>query len=167
MHIVEAAISQTILANRPKAAFVAYSGGSDSTALLMALKRVYPSLPLTALHVNHRLNANSDAWEKHCVSECRDLSIEIHVTRLNLSLVNNIEAAAREKRYAFFSKFLKESDVLFVGHHLQDQVETTLMRIFQGRGIIQMPLRRNLGQGTLVRPFLGLKPESLREYVSI
>ena len=167
MHIVEAAISQTMLPNRPKTAFVAYSGGSDSTALLMALNRVYPSLPLTALHVNHRLNANSDAWEKHCVSECRDLGVEIHVTRLNLSLVNNIEAAAREKRYAFFSKFLEESDVLFVGHHLQDQVETTLMRIFQGRGIIQMPLRRNLGQGTLVRPFLGLKPEILREYLSI
>ena len=30
-----------------------------------------------------------------------------------------------------------------------------------------MPLRRNLGQGTLVRPFLGLKPEILREYLSI
>ena len=34
---------------------VALSGGADSVALLLALRKFYPSLSLTACHVNHHL----------------------------------------------------------------------------------------------------------------
>ena len=166
MHVIEEVVKAALLANKPKKIFVAYSGGSDSTALLVALNNVVDSLPIVALHVNHGLQAESDKWEKHCVSECRRLGVKIHVGKVDLSGSNNIEAAAREKRYAFFESFIEEGDFLFVGHHLQDQIETALMRIFQGRGLIQMPDKRNLGKGSLIRPFLKFKPEILREYIS-
>ena len=166
MHVIEEVVKAALLANKPKKIFVAYSGGSDSTALLVALNNVVDSLPIVALHVNHGLQAESDKWEKHCVSECRRLGVKIHVGKVDLSGSNNIEAAAREKRYAFFESFIEEGDFLFVGHHLQDQIETALMRIFQGRGLIQMPDKRNLGKGSLIRPFLKFKPEILRKYIS-
>ena len=166
MHVIEEVVMAALLANKPKKIFVAYSGGSDSTALLVALNNVVHSVPIVALHVNHGLQTEADGWEKHCVSECRRLGIKIPIGKVDLSGSNNIEAAAREKRYAFFESFIEEGDFLFVGHHLQDQIETALMRVFQGRGLIQMPDKRNLGKGSLIRPFLKFKPEILRKYIS-
>ncbi len=166
MDVIEDAVMAAILAKNPKKVYVAYSGGSDSTALLVALNNVVNSLPLIALHVNHGLQAQSDDWENHCLKECHRLGIEIHVAKLKLSWSGNIESAARDKRYAFFAQFMEEGDLLFVGHHLEDQIETSLMRVFQGRGLIQMPDQRKLGKGTLIRPFLNFKPEMLRKYIS-
>ena len=37
-------------------------------------------------------------------------------------------------RYEFFARHMESGDVLMLAHHGQDQVETVLMRIFQGRG---------------------------------
>ncbi len=166
MHVIEEAVMATLLANKPKKIYVGYSGGSDSTALLIALSNVVDSLPLVALHVNHGLQVEADDWEKHCVSECQRLGIKINVGKIDLTKSNNIESAAREKRYAFFARFIEEDDLLFVGHHLEDQIETALMRVFQGRGLIQMPSKRTIGKGSLIRPFLKFKPEILQEYIS-
>ncbi len=166
MHVIEDAVVAAILANNAKRVYVAYSGGSDSTALLVALNNVVNSIPLIALHVNHGLQDQSNEWEKHCVDECHRLGVKIQVGRINLSSSGNIEALAREKRYAFFARFVEKDDLLFVGHHLEDQIETSLMRVFQGRGFIQMPGQRKLGKGSLIRPFLKFKSELLREYLS-
>jgi len=166
MNVIEDAVMAAILAKNPTKVYAAYSGGCDSTALLVALNNVVGSLPLVALHVNHGLQVQSDDWENHCVNECHRLGIEIHVAKLKLSASGNTESVAREERYSFFAQFMEENDLLFVGHHLEDQIETSLMRIFQGRGLIQMPDQRKLGKGTLVRPFLNFKPEILRKYIS-
>ena len=52
------------------------------------------------------------------------------------------------------------SRVIATGHHLDDQVETVLMRWLRGsgsRGLAGIPTRRPLGEGIcLVRPLLGV-----------
>ena len=50
--------------------YVGFSGGVDSTVLLHLLQRwcrANPSAPpLTAIHVNHAMQASADDWQVHC-----------------------------------------------------------------------------------------------------
>ena len=45
------------------------SGGADSTALLLAASRKYPG-QVSAIHVNHGLQAAAVSFERHCVQLC-------------------------------------------------------------------------------------------------
>ena len=166
MHIVERTLYELVHSKNPGRICVAYSGGADSTALLVALSNVVDVKRILVLHVNHQLQANSGLWEKHCIEHCNQLGVEIEVERLEIPEKGNIEASARTKRYAFFSRFLDTGDLLLLGHHHQDQVETSLMRVFQGRGLIRMPQQRILGKGVMGRPLLKFTRTSLIEYLS-
>ena len=166
MHIVERTLYEFVHSKNPKRICVAYSGGADSTALLVALSNVVDVERILALHANHQLQVDSELWEKHCIEQCNQLGVEIEVERLEVSAKGNTEAKARAKRYAFFSRFLGAEDQLLLGHHQHDQVETSLMRVFQGRGLIQMPQQRILGKGAMGRPLLKLTRASLMEYLS-
>jgi len=166
VHILERTLYKFVHSKKPETICVAYSGGVDSTALLVALSNVVDVKCILALHANHQLQVNSELWEKHCVEQCNQLGVEIKVARLEVPEKGNIEAAARTKRYAFFSSFLDTGDLLLLGHHHQDQVETSLMRVFQGRGLIQMPQQRILGKGVMGRPLLKFTRASLMEYLS-
>ena len=44
---------------------VAYSGGADSHALLHAVVALNLPQDILALHVNHGLSPNADAWQAH------------------------------------------------------------------------------------------------------
>lgn len=152
---------------------VAFSGGLDSSALLIALCRYVAAVgtapPLTALHIHHGLSAQADAWEAHCLSVCKKLHIECRVQRVAVVCDGQgVEAAAREARYAVFESALREGGRLFVGHHQDDQVETFFLRLMRGagvQGLAGMPPERDLGKGRLVRPLLALTREDLRAYV--
>ena len=163
---MEQTLYEFVHSKNPKKVCVAYSGGADSTALLIALSNVVDVGRILALHANHQLQVNSELWEKHCIEQCNQLGIEIEVERLVVPVKGNIEATARIKRYAFFSRFLDNGDFLLLGHHQQDQVETSLMRILQGRGLIQMSEQRPLGKGLLARPLLNFPREKLVDYLS-
>ena len=54
-----------------------------------------------------------------------------------------------------------------LAHHLDDQIETIVLRLMRGAGIVGfagMPRRRPLGQGELLRPLLGLARSELEAY---
>lgn len=94
------------------ALLVAFSGGSDSTALLAALvaarkERVAPfaerPLPLAAAHIHHGLQPAADAWVTHCVAQCTAWQIPCFVRRVTVEEEAvgrlGLEAAARAARY--------------------------------------------------------------------
>ena len=162
---MEQTLYEFVHSKNPKRICVAYSGGADSTALLVALSNVVDLERILALHANHQLQVDSELWENHCIEQCTQLGVEIEVERLEVPAKGNTEARARAKRYAFLSRFLDTGDLLLLGHHHQDQVETSLMRVFQGRGLIQMPQQRTLGKGTIGRPLLKLTRGSLIDYL--
>ena len=62
---------------------VAYSGGSDSTALLYYCysqkKKGLINGQLSAIHVNHSCNSESDKWEQHCRNFCENKLIILSV----------------------------------------------------------------------------------------
>lgn len=152
--------------------YVGFSGGVDSTVLLHLLqvwrKANEGAPPLTAIHINHNLQEQARVWENHCAWICQFLHAPLHIESVELEAGSRgLESAARDARYAVFESQLEEDDVLFLGHHLDDQVETFFLRLMRGsgvRGLAAMPAQRVLGAGLLARPLLGQSREQLENY---
>jgi tRNA(Ile)-lysidine synthase len=152
--------------------YVGFSGGIDSTVLLHLLARwrwSHPQAPdLTAIHINHRMQSAADEWQVHCEWVCRMLKIPLVAERVEVHPgPSGAEAAAREARYAAFDRLLGDEAVLFLGHHLDDQVETFFLRLLRGAGVhglAGVPAERLLGRGRVVRPLLQLARAQLEAY---
>ncbi len=139
---------------------VAFSGGLDSTVLLHLAAEAAP--PITALHINHGLHPQAAHWQEHCARICRKLGV--HFLRQSVQVgPGNQEAAARAARYRAFEASLGSADLLMLAHHQDDQAETLLLRLLQGRGLLPMPPRRRLRCGALLlRPLLETRKDHLR-----
>lgn len=148
---------------------VAYSGGVDSLVLLQLLVDIPQRPPLLAVHVNHGLQTPSDQWERHCRQRADELGVAFHSERAIVDTGGALspEQAAREARYAVFESLLQSGEVLLMAHHLDDQVETLLLRMLRGsgsRGLAAIPETRPLGKGILLRPLLDQTREAIEQY---
>jgi tRNA(Ile)-lysidine synthase len=155
--------------------YVGFSGGLDSTVLLHLLQRWrqrHPGAPpLGAIHINHGLQPAAHDWQTHCEWLCRLLRLPLVCLGATVERggPKGLEAAAREARYSLFEAQLGEGDVLFLGHHEDDQVETFFLRLLRGAGVTglsAMPAGRALGRGMLARPLLGLSRAQLEHYAA-
>jgi len=151
---------------------VGFSGGADSTALLYALTELGPQFetPVTAVHVNHGIHADSNLWQEHCDAFCRRHSITLQCLAVKPERLSGkgIEAEARHLRYEAISGLLGPGDCLLTAHHSDDQVETLLLNLMRGSGVdglSAMPEHRPLGTGSLQRPLLGFSNEALLRYL--
>lgn len=158
------------LANPVGRIYIAYSGGVDSHVLLH-LCACTPSLKdkITAVYVHHGLQAAAEAWPEHCQQIAAALGIDFKVLRVNAGAANgqSPEEAARDARYTAFKTLLKAGDVLLVGQHREDQLETVLLQLFRGAGLAGlsgMPDRMPFGQGMLLRPFLNIAKQTINDY---
>ena len=123
---------------------VAVSGGADSVALLLCLHRLAARLRIsvTAAHLNHRLRgAESNGDEKFVRGLCAGRGIDLVVESVNVKAMaaaskQNLEETAREVRYDFLRRAAGSVGAgrIAVGHTLNDQAETFLMRLFRGSG---------------------------------
>ena len=152
--------------------WVAYSGGADSTALLLALAELRPRLEaeLRAVHVNHGIHPRADAWEARCRATCATLEIPYRAQRLPPIDPKGAgtEAELRRLRYAALESLLEHDDLLVTAHHRDDQAETMLLNLVRGSGpagLAGMPGERRLGQGRLQRPLLVWSRADLCEWL--
>jgi len=124
----------------------AVSGGPDSTALLLILSRLAPSLDLTltAAHFDHGLRGRLAARRERAYVEalCHRLGVPLQVgagdTRAQARTRGlSREEAARELRYAFLAEASAAAGctVVTTGHTADDQVETVLLHIIRGSGL--------------------------------
>ena len=138
--------------------FVGFSGGLDSTVLLQVSRAV--DADVTALHVEHGLHPDAARWESRCAEFCRRLDARFVSRRADPG--DGGEAAARAARYAIFEGVLDIDDLLLLGHHRDDQAETVLLRLVQGRAPLGMPRTRRLQCGArILRPWLATPREDL------
>lgn len=151
--------------------YVGFSGGIDSTVLLHLLhqwRAAHPGAPaLTAIHVNHGLQPAAADWQRHCERVCESLALPLVSRSVEVLAAGSVEAAAREARYRVFESQLSSGAVLFLGHHLDDQVETFFLRLMRGAGVdglAGIPPRRRLGGGLLVRPLLQVARSEIEQY---
>ena len=150
---------------------VAYSGGVDSHVLLYLLAQLREqsaqALPeLLAIHVNHQLQQPAADWAQHCQQVCEQLAIPLITETVSIQRAggDSLEALARDARYQVFEKHLRAGDVLLLAHHLDDQVETGLMRLLRGSGALglgAMAKQRKFASGILWRPLLEIPRQAI------
>lgn len=146
---------------------VALSGGLDSSLLLELMARLRDIQPLSAIHIDHQLQAGSADWAEHCRRHCERLDIPLQ--RVRVQPASSSEAAARQARYAAFESLLQSGDCLLLAQHADDQAETLLLRLLRGAGVAglaAMPRSRALGQGRLLRPLLNISRAELESVAS-
>lgn len=115
---------------------VAVSGGPDSMALLHVLARLRAefSFQLFAHGVDHGLRAEAAAE----LALARALAEELHVpftsTELGLAPGSNLQARARQARYAALEERARElgGALIATAHHADDRAETVLIRLLRG-----------------------------------
>ena len=162
----EQILSKTVLP--PGRLCLAFSGGSDSLALLSLL----PKERSYAVYINHNIRP-SDELEKEIALNKRNASsfsipIKIitmergQVEALSLKEGIGIEAAARKLRYAILEK--EDADYVLTAHHMDDQVETILMRLLSGSPLYRLEGIR-LERGRIFRPFLHVEKELINAYI--
>ena len=127
--------------------------------------------PLTAIHINHQLQAESAQWADHCRAQSAALGValQVHCVDIPSASGDSLEALARQARYGVFESLLEAGDVLMMGHHLDDQAETVMMRLLRGsgsRGLAGIPAVRPLGKRQLCRPMLGVSREAIEQYAN-
>lgn len=153
---------------------VAYSGGGDSTALLNVLSEsagIAGELKIIAAHVNHGLNPQSTVWEGHCREGAQALNIQFSCHSLpkdGAPSGKNLEAWARELRYAWFKSLMSPGDFVATAHHIDDQFETFLLRLFRGAGPVGLSAIQTcqtFGQGYLIRPMLAQTKQAVSSYL--
>lgn len=159
---------------------VANSGGPDSTCLLFLLNRHLKEVKdsrnnfpkrLVSLTVDHDLQSSSSEMAKHAANVANVLGAEHITEKLSWgqhgsppkpSPSDKIEGIARMMRYRVVFeqlKNLKANSVAF-GHHLDDQVETMLMRLGRGAstyGLAAMRPCRRWGMGSGSQEQYGLE----------
>jgi len=155
---------------------VALSGGPDSVALAHLLLELQAAGELTVAgfaHFNHQLRgADADEDESFCRGMAAALGLPIDVARADVRAAareagRSIEDVARELRYAFFEQATDRfaSDVIAVGHSLDDQAETFLLRLVRGsgaRGLAGILPRA----GRVIRPLIEISRADLRQYAA-
>ena len=167
---VEAYIRKEGLLNKEELHIVALSGGADSVALLLILKRL--GYRIEAAHCNFRLRGEeSDRDETFVCALCEEQNIPIHRahfdTREYAALHKvSIEMAARELRYRYFGQLRQDigADTICVAHHRDDAVETLLMNLMNGTGIHGLTGIRPQN-GCVVRPLLCLSRTEIEDFL--
>ncbi|MBE6553862.1 MAG: tRNA lysidine(34) synthetase TilS [Ruminococcaceae bacterium] len=151
------------------AVLLAFSGGMDSGVLLalLAEQAKQDGFSLTLAHVNHGIRgADAIRDRAFCCEMAKAYGLEICVLDADVPAIaaargTGIEETAREVRYAFFERVMRERKIpiLATAHHADDQLETVLFRLCRGsglRGLCGIAPCRRFGDGYLVRPLLAV-----------
>jgi tRNA(Ile)-lysidine synthase len=168
---------------QPDRVLVGYSGGPDSTALLHLVLRMKRGggPEVVAAHLDHGIRPDSGEDLAHCRSVAGSLGIPLVSDRADVPALvregdEGIEATARRARYEFLARVAAEtgSEWIALGHTLDDQAETVLMRVIRGtgiRGLGGIPPERvialpNGGSATVVRPLLDVRRAELLDLLA-
>jgi tRNA(Ile)-lysidine synthetase-like protein len=140
---------------------VGCSGGADSLALLALLRA--EDRPVTAVYVDHGLRPGVPD-ERIVAVAAEQFGADFHVARVEVAPGSNLEARARDARYAALEEQRRRAgaEVIAVGHTRDDQAETVLLNFLRGsgtKGLAGMVTRR----GCLCRPLLDLRRAETRE----
>ncbi len=153
---------------------VGFSGGADSTALMLVLYELRDILgiKLTAVHVNHNIRKEAGEDAEYTAAFCRYRNIDHRLVSEDVPLYaaeNKLteEEAGRYVRYKAFSEALVSTGAscIAVAHHQNDVAETFLLNLFRGTGVHGgssiRPVRDNI-----IRPLLCVSREEIESYLN-
>ncbi len=169
-------ISKKIV-NGEKKAIIGYSGGSDSRFLVEILSAIVkePHKNLVVCHINYGLrNLESDKDQQLVEKICNSLNLNLEIKKCSLSEeLKGIQEKARKIRMEFFSdlSIKYNTNYCFLGHNINDQIETIMQNIIRGTGIKGLSGMKytnsiyfNKKKLILSRPLLDLRKKFIEEY---
>ena len=153
------------------------SGGPDSVCLLHILNRLKEKLniELYAAHMNHQIRgieAQKDAL--YVADICDKMGITYFVKSIDVPKYCkdnglSIEEGARKLRYEMFNEIKQKtkSNKIAIGHNLNDQAETVLMRIMRGTGLQGLRGIEYARENGIIRPLLDIERKEIEEYCEV
>lgn len=168
MAIIESEFQERWAFLKDKKLFIACSGGVDSIVLTHLIKSF--SKDVTLLNVNYNLRGQESIDDELFVrkyAEDNKLKLEIKSV-LTKSLLEekkqNLQALARDLRYEWFAKFLKEENtVLLLGHHFDDQMETFYLNLARKSGILGLSCMLDQSE-KICRPLLNFEKKDIYSF---
>ncbi len=148
---------------------LAISGGADSMALLAMFQQNQFSFQVA--HVNYKLRGeDSDLDQKIVEDFCVKNEIQFHfyeVSAADNKPINSIQTWARKIRYQFFKEIQRKGNLeyLVTAHHLNDDLETFLINLSRGSGLVGLsgiPAQKN----NILRPLLPFSKKEIYNYLS-
>jgi tRNA(Ile)-lysidine synthase len=168
---------------------IGYSGGADSTALLLACAQKWPG-QVSAIHIHHGLQDAADDFAAHCEAFCKRINVPLIVKKVDAKheLGESPEAAARNARYSAFSSSNMPLSVVFnaseaikniadnvkianiaLAQHSDDQAETLLLALSRGAGLpglAAMPAAWQRDGIQYYRPLLQVSASDIRRWLA-
>ena len=152
---------------------VAVSGGADSVALLdLFVRSATPrGLRLVVAHLDHGLRRGSSGDRRFVEIIAQRLGLPVIADRRPVGALRRREESPEEAARRVRRGFLLEAaatvgaETVALGHTLDDQAETILLRLARGTGPSGAAGMAAAGPGPFVRPLLGVTREALRAYL--
>ncbi|MBU0503503.1 MAG: tRNA lysidine(34) synthetase TilS [Candidatus Omnitrophota bacterium] len=154
---------------------IGVSGGPDSVTLLWVINTMKKdfNLKLHVVHVDHKLRPDSGKDREFVVKLTKKMKIPMTVETIHikkLSLKGSLEEIARNARLGALFQVAKKikADKIALGHNLDDQAETLLMRILRGSGLYGLsgilPKRKFAGF-IVIRPLIEIKRREIEMFL--
>ena len=150
------------------------SGGPDSVCLLHVLNRLKKdfNIEIYAAHLNHQIRGIEAQKDALYVSKlCEDMGIIFFVKSINVPKYCeneglSLEEGARKLRYEMFCEIKDKikANKIAIGHNLNDQAETVMMRIMRGTGLKGLKGIDYIRDNCIIRPILDVERNEIEEY---
>lgn len=154
---------------------IAVSGGCDSMALTFLIKKYFPKLEFTALIVDHKFRPESTKeakWVKNYLEKnnINSTILSLPTTDHRPLTTKHTEESLRNLRYSLITEYCKKNKIktVLTAHHLDDNIETFLMRLERGSGIdglSSIPERTEMNGVTFIRPLLSFTKDELKNFL--
>jgi len=158
--------------------------GAEQKTMSHLLADPQPPTPNPRLHIahlDHKLRGHESAQDAEFVKALAErLGLPASISSIDVRAIaesakRGIEEVARELRYEFLVHVARENgcDRIAVGHTMNDQAETVLMRLIRGAGLRGLAAMRPISASPrprvapsplVIRPLLCLTREEVEEY---
>jgi len=172
---VKSTINRYKLVNKNDKILVGVSGGPDSVALLYILNSLSKELKISlhVAHLDHMLRKDSCKDKQFVESLSRKLKLPVTCARVDvlaLAEKGSLEEAARVARLDFLFNLagVVKADKIALGHNLDDQAETVLMRILRGAGLYGLAgilPKRDIDGFIVIRPLIEVKRKEIEAFL--
>jgi len=154
---------------------VGVSGGPDSVALLYLLNSLSKELRISLhiAHLDHMLRRDSYKDKIFVEKLAQRLKIPITTAQINVKELTNkgsLEEIARNARLGFLFRVAKDTGAhkIALGHNLDDQAETVLMRILRGTGLSGLSgilPKRDIADLQIIRPLIEVRRRDIEVFL--
>ena len=172
---VERTINKYGLLKKGDKVIIGVSGGSDSVCLLYVLNRLSKKLKFNIhiAHLDHMLRKDSFRDRVFVENIAKKMKLPLSCSQVNVKAIlkhSSQEEVARKVRLGFFFKLAQEigADKIALGHNLDDQAETVLMRILRGSGLQGLGgifPKRAMDKFIIIRPFIDIPRREIKRFL--